>query len=67
MKNNPVIVNFIPDNGTLEIWIGNERLLIDGFLRGHHADDTSKIVHSKVLDDYAQKKLAKKIINNLLD
>ena len=65
MKAHPVIVNFIPQDGTLEIWTGNECLTVEGFLKGHSMTNSTKVLHSKVLDEYAQKKLIKKLVNNL--
>jgi len=42
MKAQPVIVNFIPDDGVLEIWIGNNCLTIEDFLTGTHTENKNE-------------------------
>jgi hypothetical protein len=65
MKPEPVFVNFIPEDGNLEFWIGNECLILTDFLTGT-VTKTDKVVHTRVLTEEQQKKLIKALVNNLL-
>jgi hypothetical protein len=65
MKAQPVIIEYVPDDGELQIWIGNECLIVDGFLKGLHIKDSNKTVYAAVLTEHAQTKIIKKLVNNL--
>lgn len=66
MKPQPVIVNFIPDEGSMEIWVGNECLIIDGFLKGSVVKHPDRTSHTRVFNEYTQKRIIRKFVDNLM-
>jgi len=55
-----VILRFDSKSGELSMVIGNEEIIVDGFIR-----DSTGIIHLKVLSSYAQERIIKKLVSNM--